>query len=97
MNRLKECGLELHPYKTKSVYCKDKNRDEEYPETEFDFLGYTFRRRWVKNSKDNTTFVGFNSGVSKSAQKLMRAKIPDQNINRRSDLSLSDNQTSLNT
>ncbi len=89
-NRFKECGLELHPNKTKIVYCKDKNRNEEYPEIEFDFLGYTFRRRWVKNSKDNKTFVGFNPGVSKLAQKSMRAKIRDQNINRRSDLSLSD-------
>ncbi|MEI7541569.1 MAG: group II intron reverse transcriptase/maturase [Actinomycetes bacterium] len=89
-NRFKECGLELHPDKTKIVYCKDKNRNKEYPEIEFDFLGYTFRRRWVKNSKQNTTFVGFNPGVSKSAQKSMRAKIHDQKINRRTDLSLSD-------
>ena len=25
-NRFKECGLELHPDKTKIVYCKDGNR-----------------------------------------------------------------------
>src|SRR6478752_6676988 len=26
--RLKQCGLELHPEKTKVVYCKDANRQE---------------------------------------------------------------------
>jgi RNA-directed DNA polymerase len=43
--RLKECGLELHPLKTKLVYCKDSNRRGNYPNTTFDFLGYTFSPR----------------------------------------------------
>ena len=29
--RLKECGLELHPEKTKVVYCKDDYRGRTYP------------------------------------------------------------------
>src|SRR5690606_31534819 len=41
--RFKECKLELHPIKTKIIYCKDKDRVKEYPVTEFEFLGYTFR------------------------------------------------------
>ncbi len=32
----------LHPEKTRIVYCKDEKRKEEYPNTSFDFLGYTF-------------------------------------------------------
>ena len=36
--RFKECGLELHPEKTKIVYCKDDNRKSRYPNTEFDFF-----------------------------------------------------------
>jgi len=28
-SRLKECGLELHPVKTKVVYCKDIHREQE--------------------------------------------------------------------
>lgn len=35
--RLKECKLELHPTKTKMVYCKDKDRVKEYPITILSF------------------------------------------------------------
>ena len=40
--RFKECKLELHPDKTRIVYCKDDRRSGKHPETKFDFLGYTF-------------------------------------------------------
>jgi RNA-directed DNA polymerase len=41
--RLESCGLEIHPDKSRIVYCKDKNRTGDYKEITFDFLGYTFR------------------------------------------------------
>jgi len=48
--------LELHPTKTKVVYCQDKDRRREYPHTEFDFLGYT-----VSVKQPRTLFnVGIN-------------------------------------
>jgi RNA-directed DNA polymerase len=37
--RFKECGLELHPDKTKIIYCKDSDRRGEYEHIRFDFLG----------------------------------------------------------
>ena len=43
--RFAECGLTLHPDKTKIVYCKDDDRRGDYPDQKFDFLGYTFRPR----------------------------------------------------
>src|SRR5882762_4007529 len=43
--RLAECRLELHPTKTKIVYCKDGKRKGMYPNVGFDFLGYGFRPR----------------------------------------------------
>ena len=43
--RFAECGLTLHPEKTKIVYCKDDDRRGTYPDQKFDFLGYTFRPR----------------------------------------------------
>ena len=49
--RLQNCGLELHPEKTKIVYCKDDDRRRTYPNEKFDFLGYTFRPRRSKNRK----------------------------------------------
>ena len=43
--RLGQCGLELHPEKTRIVYCQDVNRKAAYPVVQFTFLGYTFRPR----------------------------------------------------
>ena len=65
--RFAACGLELHPDKTKIVYCKDGSRKGKYPNISFDFLGYTFRARTCKNSKSNTLFVNFTPAVSKTA------------------------------
>lgn len=50
--RLAECKLMVHPDKTKIVYCKDDNRKGDYTEKKFDFLGFTFRPRLVKNNRN---------------------------------------------
>jgi RNA-directed DNA polymerase len=47
--RFNECGLELHPDKTRIVYCEDDDCRGDYPEIKFYFLGYTFRPRRSKN------------------------------------------------
>src|SRR3954471_16797670 len=39
--RLAKCGLELHPTKTRIVYCKDDDRPGQHEHIAFDFLGYT--------------------------------------------------------
>lgn len=88
--RFEECNLEPHPTKTKIVYCKDENRKGKYPQTDFDFLGYTFRQRRVKNSKQNKMFVSFTPAVSKTAQKSMRAKTRTRGFRNRTDLSLNE-------
>src|SRR5450759_5900649 len=43
--RLAEIGLELHPDKTRIVYCKDGMRRLEYEQVSFTFCGYAFRPR----------------------------------------------------
>ena len=48
--RFKECGLELHPEKTKIIYCKDNQRKGNHQNTKFKFLGYEFCSRAVKGS-----------------------------------------------
>jgi RNA-directed DNA polymerase len=45
--RFAECGLQLHPEKTKIVYCKDDDRRGNSKNESFDFLGYSFRARSV--------------------------------------------------
>ena len=64
--RLRECGLELHPEKTKVVYCKDDDRRRTYPNEKFDFLGYTFRPRRSKN-REGKFFINFSPAVSDKA------------------------------
>ena len=88
--RLAECHLEMHPTKTKVVYCKDRKRKGKYPNVKFDFLGYCFRPRLVRNFRDNSLFGGFNPAVSPSAMKAMRQAIRDLNLRRQTQLSLQD-------
>lgn len=87
--RLKECKLELHPEKTKIVYCKDDDRTENYPNISFDFLGYTFRPRRSKN-KHGKFFINFTPAVSKKALIEMRKTIRRYKINLRSVKTLQD-------
>jgi RNA-directed DNA polymerase len=86
--RLAECGLEMHPEKTRIVYCKDGSRKGKYSNTQFDFLGYTFRAMLVKNRKRNSVFVNFTPAVSPKAMTAMRQKTRQWNLRNRSDLSL---------
>ena len=88
--RLAECRLELHPTKTKIVYCKDRNRTGAYPNVQFDFLGYCFRPRMVRRSRDNKLFCGFNPAVSSSALKAMRTTIRELKFRHLTQLSLVD-------
>ena len=48
--RLADIGLELHPDKTRIVYCEDSNRRLNYDQVTFTFCGYTFRPRRAYNS-----------------------------------------------
>jgi RNA-directed DNA polymerase len=88
--RLAECRLEMHPTKTRIVYCREGKRKGKYPNIEFDFLGYCFRPRLVQNSRDKTLFCSFSPAVSSAALKSMRAKIRELGLRRRTELSLAD-------
>lgn len=87
--RFEECGLELHPDKTRIVYCKDDNRKDKHGETSFDFLGYTFRGRRA-NRKDGSVFLNFLPAVSQESLKGMRKKTRKLNWRNKTDLNLED-------
>jgi RNA-directed DNA polymerase len=72
--RLEECGLQMHPEKTKIVYCKDDCRKDDYPNTKFDFLGYGFQTRGAKNRKGKL-FTGFLPAISDKASNAIKDKI----------------------
>ena len=87
--RLQECGLELHPNKTKIVYCKDDDRKDSYPHQRFDFLGYTFRSRRSKN-RWGKHFINFTPAVSDQAKTKMRRQMRGWRLHLRTDKELSD-------
>lgn len=88
--RFRECRLELHPLKTKVIYCKDELRKGEAEHTSFDFLGYTFRPRLSYSQKNDKHFVNFSPAVSKVAQKAMRDEVWDWKLRMRADKNLED-------
>jgi len=94
--RLAECGLELHPAKTRIIYCKDGNRKGKYSTTSFDFLGYTFRPRDTKSNEHKRLFVGFNPAVSKTALHTMRQVIRVHNFRRHTQVELAELAETLN-
>ncbi len=87
--RLKECKLELHPKKTRIVYCKDDDRKENHEHEKFDFLGYTFQARRSKN-RYGKFFVNFSPAVSNKATKAMRQEMRSWRIPNRSDKNIED-------
>ena len=87
--RLAQCKLELHPDKTKIVYCKDDNRRGGYPNEEFTFLGYTFRPRRSKNRRGQY-FVNFSPAVSKPAATKIRREMKRWRLHLRSAIALDD-------
>jgi group II intron reverse transcriptase/maturase len=87
IDRLKEVGLELHPEKTKIVYCKDDDRRGDYPCISFDFLGYTFRPRRSKN-RWGKYFINFSPAISNKAAKAIRQRVRSWRCHLRSDKAL---------
>ena len=88
-NRLQSCGLEMHPVKTKIVYCKDDDRQETHAVTSFDFLGYTFRPRRSKN-RYGKFFINFSPAMSVTAGRAIRQEVRRWKLHLRSDKSLLD-------
>jgi group II intron reverse transcriptase/maturase len=89
--RMAEVGLELHPDKTRVVYCKDgKRRRSDCEHTSFTFLGYTFRARNALNRNGTSMFTGFLPAVSKDALKRMSEEVRSWRIHLRTGTELQD-------
>src|ERR1019366_7610960 len=94
--RLEECRLQMHPTKTKIVYCKDGKRKGVYPNVMFDFLGYQFRPRVVRSSRNRELFCSFTPAVSPSSLKAIRSTVRGLNIRQLTVRSLDDIARLLN-
>jgi len=75
--RLSEYSLEIHPEKTKVVYCYRTARffkaSKDMP-VSFDFLGFTFKPRRCARS-DGQKFWGFRPAISKKSMKKIADKL----------------------
>jgi RNA-directed DNA polymerase len=87
--RFGECGLVLHPEKTKLVYCKDTNRKADHAVIQFNFLGYTFRPRLAK-WRGGLFGVSFLPAASPAALKAIRGVVRGWSLQTRSDKALDD-------
>jgi group II intron reverse transcriptase/maturase len=93
--RLAELGLELHPGKTKIVYCKDSFRRGEHEAVAFTFLGYTFSPRQVKG-KDGKVFTSFTPAMSHEALKAKSEKVRGWRLHARTSTSLDELAATIN-
>ena len=80
--RMKVCGLELHPEKTKLVYCRDYRRQESFETVKLDFLGYSFQPRSTKSKQTGKLFLGFDCAISISSKKRIADKLEELEIHR---------------
>ena len=87
--RFKECGLELHPEKSKIVCCKAYRPGIDYPVCKFEFLGYEFRLRTAV-TREGRKFVQMLPAISPSSAKAIRAEIRSWDLQNRSDKSIED-------
>ena len=72
--RFKQCGLQMHPDKTKIIYCKSWKHKADYAGISFDFLGFTFRPRLIK-TRQGRELVCFLPSISQKAAKRIRTEI----------------------
>ncbi len=87
--RMSEVGLELHPDKTRIVYCKDSRRRGSAEHVSFTFLGYTFRPRRARR-KDGVKFTSFLPAISKDALKKISAEARSWRLRRQNRLTSAD-------
>jgi RNA-directed DNA polymerase len=87
--RMAEVGLELHPDKTRIVYCKDSNRRGSHEHVSFTFLGFTFRPRGARR-KDGVQFTSFLPAISKDALKKISAEVRSWRLHRQVEMTSAD-------
>jgi RNA-directed DNA polymerase len=74
--RFQQCGLTLHPVKTKIVDCRQGKESRNSEHQEFDFLGYTFRKRKAK-TRSGDFFTSYLPAVSKKSIKSIQDKVKE--------------------
>lgn len=77
--RMEECGLTLHPEKTKIVKCHKWGSGDEHPNKSFDFLGYRFKPRKA-STKAGRIMGTFSPGISNKAVNKIQTWIREKKV-----------------
>lgn len=95
--RLKQCGLDIHPTKTRIVYCHDDKRKSRYVEESLVFLGLEFRVRPVRNRTTRVVFRGFNPAIGRERLQDLKRQVKNSlKALRRTDLSINEIAAEIN-
>jgi group II intron reverse transcriptase/maturase len=70
--RMQQYDLELHPDKTKIVYCKNYHRNDKDDNNSFTFLSYSFQPRTIKDKFGRGRIVVFSPAISQTAKANIR-------------------------
>lgn len=84
--RFAECGLELHPEKTRLVQTENRRAEavsKSYPQS-FEFLGHQFRKRWMK-VKGGELKLLYAVVISPKSKQRMLAQLKYSKLHRRTD------------
>jgi RNA-directed DNA polymerase len=74
--RMQEYELELHPEKTKTVYCKNYQRHERHDNESFTFLSYSFQPRTIKSKfGGGKRLLVFGAAICNAAKTNIRTVI----------------------
>jgi RNA-directed DNA polymerase len=84
--RMRQCKLELHPEKTKIVYCKDTHRKGDNEHIQFNFLGYTFQPRETVSHRG--IFISFDCAISKAKQTKIKDAIRSTRLQKASNATI---------
>jgi group II intron reverse transcriptase/maturase len=88
--RFADIGLELHPDKTRIVYCKDRRRRLAYDQVSFTFCGYAFRPRKAYDTKRHESYTGFLPAVAPEKLTEMSRTVASWRLHRRTTSTLDD-------
>ncbi len=89
--RLSQCRLELHPEKTRVVYCRRNQKKRPKGKVvyqSFDFLGHTFKPRIVRQR--GKQFLGFSPSMSQKSIGRINEELFRMDIHKRVQSSLED-------
>lgn len=74
--RLQSFELEVHPEKTKLVYCKNYLRKEQHESNSFTFLSYSFQPRGKPNTfGKHNKFMVFSAAICSKAKAFIKQEI----------------------